>query len=300
MSMVFHPETDGQTGQTDQVLKHFSHPLSTKTKTIGHTSCQWRNRRVPIRPTVLRESRRASPTSTGCLKRLVHEWLDTPTPTARKCRNMALEIGALRIMPCAYVTDLLLIGMPKRGGCVSNLVFNIPLHAAGRAMAAAEPLPKQRRWLFYITFSLAPDRPSRPYSGPQPPVRKNKRKSHPKKGNKASQDPSCHPTFRTTGPELIPLPPPWPPPVPIRASLPPPSSPILSPGLKVCRLGVVPLRSAPLVMVAVRSHGRTMQPPFCTRSMGVCVTLTLNGLSAISFYPLGIGTGQSMLLTLPV
>ena len=32
------------------------------------------------------------------------------------------------------------------------LVFNIPLHAARRAMAAAPPLPKQRRWLFYISY----------------------------------------------------------------------------------------------------------------------------------------------------
>ena len=41
-----------------------------------------------------------------------------------------------------------------------------------------------------------------------------------------------------------------PPQAPIRASLPPASSPILSPGLKVCRLGGAPLRSAPLVVVA--------------------------------------------------
>ena len=32
-----------------------------------------------------------------------------------------------------------------------NIVFTILLHAARRAMAAAPPLPKQRRWAFYIS-----------------------------------------------------------------------------------------------------------------------------------------------------
>ena len=44
---------------------------------------------------------------------------------------------------------------------VCNVVFAIPLHAARRAMAAAPPLPKQRQWAFYVSISLAPDRPSR-------------------------------------------------------------------------------------------------------------------------------------------
>ena len=42
------------------------------------------------------------------------------------------------------------------------LLFAIPLHAARRAMAAAEPLPKQRRWAFlHIHFSLAADQQNR-------------------------------------------------------------------------------------------------------------------------------------------
>ena len=39
---------------------------------------------------------------------------------------------------------------------VCNLLFAIPLHAARRAMGAAEPLLKQWQWLFYMSVFLRP------------------------------------------------------------------------------------------------------------------------------------------------
>ena len=47
------------------------------------------------------------------------------------------------------------------GAGVCDLVFIIPLQAARRAMAAAEPLPKQRCWAFLYTLRILADRPNR-------------------------------------------------------------------------------------------------------------------------------------------
>ena len=90
-----------------------------------------------------------------------------------------------------------------------------PLHAAQRAIAAAPPLPKQRRWLFLYTFFPCARTGLTGHSGPPSPptVKKDKRKkkSPPQKPPKGKDTKKVHSRAGLGPPPLRSRPPPCPP-----------------------------------------------------------------------------------------
>ena len=93
-----------------------------------------------------------------------------------------------------------------RRSCVCNLVFAIPLHAARRAMAAAEPLPKQPRRAFTGISSSRPN-PKGPVPAGLPdllfPYRQEKSDERERKGQRKEISSSDESIFRgSCGPHL--------------------------------------------------------------------------------------------------
>ena len=143
--------------------------------------------------------------------------------------------------PPSHLRDAAKYGWGNRGVCVYDPLFNMPLRymQPKRSITVAPPLPKQRWWAFLYTIIPCARTGLTGHSGPPTPptVRKKQRKDKgnvpsPRKKGKQKPRPILSPNMLHDWPGAHSSSP-MASPAPTRASPPPPSPPVLSPGLEV-------------------------------------------------------------------